>query len=143
MPHISANQVKKKVFLQISDQLIRSVTKTAGENSSRRLIGELFTPTERIMLAKRLAAVVMIQRGYSCYRITKTLKISSSTTSRFYRQVKLGKFDYLAKLLTGSSAKNKRERARIDITLEQLLRGGLSPRVGKSRWQYLNKQSKF
>lgn len=40
---------------------------------------DLLTPTEKVMLAKRLAITVMLLKGYDYFSIRKALKVSPST----------------------------------------------------------------
>ena len=134
MPHVSKNRVKKKVFQEIYDSLIEAVFKSTDRDQSRKLLVELLTPTERVMLAKRLAMIAMLDRGYSFYRISRELKVSFSTVARFYKQVVSGKYSYLTKLLTQSKETK--------INWGKILRGGLPPRVGKGRWAALYKPVK-
>ena len=131
MPHVSKNKVKRKIFLAMSERLLEAVVKAASRQRGQSLIAELLTPTERVMLAKRLAMIVMIRRGYSFYRIAKTLKVSFSTVARFYARVQSGQYAYLANLLE--------TKAHPSSSLERLLRFGLPPRVGKGRWSALYK----
>ncbi len=46
------------------------------------MLEALLSATERVMLTKRLAIIVMLEREYSYYRISKTLKVSVSTVMR-------------------------------------------------------------
>lgn len=130
MPHISTKSIKKKVFLKISDQLIRLIATTADQGSSRRLLLELLTPTERIMLAKRLAMVLMLNQGISAYHVWQTLKVSPSTAARFYRQVAAGRYRYLSRWLR--QPRSAKRSATGDL-IEQILFGVLPPRAGKNQ----------
>lgn len=130
MPHISAKPIRRKVFLKISDQLLRLLTTPSSQKENHQLVWELLTSTERIMLAKRLALVFMINRGDSIYKIGRTLKVSSSTAARFERQMEAGRYRHLLRWLE----KNQPVKTlAIDKVLDQILFGILPPRVGKNR----------
>jgi uncharacterized protein YerC len=53
---------------------------TSGK--ARLAFGELFTQTEKLMLAKRLAIVFMLEQKESIYAIEQVLKVSPSTVAR-------------------------------------------------------------
>jgi uncharacterized protein YerC len=63
-------------------QLDKQLTRILGEMEQARISGfleELLGPEERLMLAKRLAVLVMLKEGYSNFRIADTLKLSPTT----------------------------------------------------------------
>ena len=131
MPHISKQKldqkVYKKLFRQFTD-IISNLDKTNSQN----LFSELLTETERIMLVKRLATVVMLYEGYSQYVVEKTLKLSSSTVARINLAYEDGLYDSLVTIF-----KNKKEkRDQFWSTLEILLRGGM-PSMTEDRWKHL------
>ena len=51
---------------------------------------DLLTPTERIVLAKRLAIAVLLTKGYGYENIMNILKVSSPTVSRVKAWLNLG-----------------------------------------------------
>lgn len=55
---------------------------------------ELFlTPTEKIMLSKRVAIAILIKRGYSYELIKEYLKVSQSTVAGIVKQLELSSQD--------------------------------------------------
>ena len=52
-----------------------------NKTEAYQFIYDLLTPTERIMLAKRLSIVLMLIKGYKREEIRDTLKVSTSTVS--------------------------------------------------------------
>jgi len=61
-------------------------------------IRSILTPTERIMLAKRLAIITMLEEDRSDYEIMKTLNVSISTIRRLDKKRSAGHFDPLCRV---------------------------------------------
>src|SRR3990167_11135825 len=81
MPHISKNKLDNKTFLKINEQLFKAVKYLRREEEAAQFLSDLFTKTERLMFAKRLAIVVMLEAGYPFRVISEALKVSESTIS--------------------------------------------------------------
>ena len=98
------------------------------KNETMLLLDDLLTPTEKIMMTKRLAIIFMLNEGYSFRAIEKSLKVTLQTVTRFWKMKKRGKFKYLEKMEIKSSSFWK--------DLEKFLQAGLPPR-GKGRWKHV------
>ncbi len=131
MPHVSKNKVSVKVMTKIKKNLVRIIIKPYKD---RTIAEELFTETEYIMLAKRLATIVLILKGISNYKIAKNLKVSKSTVSRLAKDINLGKYESIKDLVT---SKKKSDIQVLDI-LEKVLLMGMPSYSGKGRWDFLN-----
>lgn len=131
MTHISKKKLSEKDFEKIYTQLV-SIFDTAGNaRKSNVLLKEFITEAEKIMFAKRFAILCMLEEGVSKHFISEVLKVSPSTVDRISLRYESGKFIYIKNILH----KNKKT---IWDTLESIITGGLPPRVGKGRWQWLN-----
>lgn len=135
MVRISEHTVRKEILLQISEKLIEHVARVKTKKHARSFFLELFTETERIMLAKRFAILVLLEQGYSFSVIIQTLKVSQSTIARIVRDKKQGKFNFLIQQI-GTRAKKGIIANNSDflLSLEILLRAGLPPQ-GRGRWR--------
>lgn len=127
MAHVSKFKVRPKISLRIKQNLILAATRENG-----LIIESLLTPTETLMLAKRLAMIVMLQRGDSSYRISKSLKVSVSSVGRFQRMIEAGLF----KPILRSVRKNKRSFGEI---LELVLAAGMPSMAGPRHQKRLQK----
>lgn len=112
----------------MSDEFINAIAELETKQEIRGFIKELLTPTERIMLAKRLAAIMMLKKGYSFRVIEKTLKISSSTSLRFWKMTKIAPLATITK-----NVKTKEVKKKFWDEIEKLLRLGMPP-YGRGRW---------
>lgn len=113
-----------KIFNQLNTIISKLSTKDTDLFLSDLLGGE-----ERIMLAKRLAVVVLLQEGYSLYKISKTLKVSSATASKLKDQMTVGQMDNLVACLQG----NKKVYKTLLAAVESILTvGGIMPYYGQT-----------
>ncbi len=137
MPHISKKKIKKEVATELADQFLifLSLARTKGE--ARILANELLSQTERVMLAKRLASVVLLVRGYSFTQIEDALGISRQTAVRIWKDMKAGKYDEIARYARDHTRHFKKE-AFVD-ELIRVIHFGMPPRAGKGRWKFLGK----
>jgi uncharacterized protein YciW len=78
MVRINKNELPRAKVKQLLKQLDHMISLSTPEKVSD-LLQSLLGPEERLMLAKRLAVLVMIKEGYSHYRIAHALKLSPST----------------------------------------------------------------
>lgn len=89
MPHVSKNKLKKKTFLRIGTQLQEKIAKANSKSDINWFTEALLTPTEKIMMAKRLAIILMLEKGYPFWAIELTLKVTQQTIVRFWKKMKL------------------------------------------------------
>lgn len=82
MPHVSKNQLNKKVEKELLELLEIVLTKTGNREKMNNFLLSLLSRTERLMLAKRLGTVLMLRSGASETEIAGTLHITRETVSR-------------------------------------------------------------
>jgi uncharacterized protein YerC len=111
------------IFLQLNNVL--------GKMSSKHtelFLSDLLGPEEKVMLAKRLAVVVMIKEGHSFYKISSTLKVSSGMVSKIKIKFSAGHFDKLLNFIE----KDKKIYANLLNTIDSILTvGGIMPYYGQ------------
>lgn len=130
MPHISKQKIDAVLLEKLFVELEKLVAQTTARESSQ-VLATLLTPTERIMLTKRLTAALMFSQGYSQYQVWNILKISPSTAQRLFLSYENGIYNKLIKIV------NRQPHEKIWETLDLILRGGL-PSMGKNRWKILD-----
>lgn len=82
MTHLSKNRLDKDVYFDILNGLYWLLSDIKTPKEMQIFLGDFFTKTERLMLAKRLAIVLMIAEGYEAEYIKKILKVSTATIYR-------------------------------------------------------------
>lgn len=127
--------MKSRVEKRIKDNFLRSIL-SGGSARRQAILGELLTQTEKIMLAKRLAMIVMLENDFSYYRISKTLKVSTSTLKRLHRHILAGSYRQILTSLTGNRADA------IIRFLEKILEFRMPPIAGPGRWKFLDERRK-
>lgn len=132
MPHVS----NKKLNQEDSDSLVFQLTKlmnTFGEErKSEVLFFEFFTDTEKIMFAKRLAIVFMLNEGISRPYISDTLYVSPSTVDKAFLNFENGKYKNILRII-------KKNNQTIWEVIENLIRNSTLSYVGKRRLAWMDK----
>lgn len=129
MPHISQYRINDADFKKIYTQLITLFDTAGGKRRSEELLKELITETEKIMIAKRLAIIFLIEEGISPYSISSILKVSTSTVSKTLLKYETHRYPYISNII-------KKNKSTIWDSLEIIIRAGMPPRVGKGRWKW-------
>ena len=133
MTQVSSYALKKDAQDKLFSELALYIGKANHKNASA-FLQTLLTPTEQIMLAKRIGVIILFHNGVSTYEIMQKLHMSSATIMRMHKEYQKGTYDSITRLC----AMNKKDWMRLMKILEVVLRGGLPPRVGK-RWTLLDK----
>ncbi|MBX4198742.1 hypothetical protein KW800_00455 [Candidatus Parcubacteria bacterium] len=133
MPHISKRHLRLSDLNKLQDELTRSFERALNNRKARQVFNELFTRTERVMFAKRLAVIGMLSRGVPPHVIAESLSMSSSTPERMSIGFDRGKYDFVVKEALG-----QKDFWQI---IDSVLSGGgwMPPRVGGKRWKNLDK----
>ncbi len=79
MSQVSRRLLNKETKNKIDSLLIESLTTFSSKEAVSDFISDLLTPTEKIVLSKRLAIAYLLIKGYSYNIIKSTLKVSSPT----------------------------------------------------------------
>ncbi len=135
MVRINRNELSKKdldALLHQFDTLLGKLDK----NKTKIFLSELLGREERVMLAKRLATVVLLAEGCSEYRVSRILKLSPTTTGKIANLIACGSYAGTLSILK----KNKKSYVSILETIDSILHlGGFLPhRVGLDRYRGLN-----
>ena len=139
MTRISKKKLKSDVLEAVVMQLLESIVYARTKREASILVNELLTETERVMLAKRLASIAMLARGYSFSQIETLLEISPDTVSRMWRRMRLVEYPHLVKHLRLNPKKFEGETF-LDV-LEKILSAGMPPR-GRGRWDAFKRMAR-
>jgi uncharacterized protein YerC len=97
MTHVSKRKIEFKIERQIVEAFMNALFSTSLARGKAR-VHAILTPTERLMLAKRLAIITMLDREQFYYQIEKTLNVSGSTIKRLHKRLQAGDFDPLCRV---------------------------------------------
>jgi len=131
---------KTKLTEEQLNALFVQLSTTIGKLSKHEaeyFLSELLGTEERIMLAKRLAIIILLREGKTLYSISHILKVSATTAEKIKQGLDNGKYTHLV----SSLQKRKRDYVAILDTLDSILHlGGVLPhRYGLERYRSLNK----
>ncbi len=133
MPHISKRRLNKKVATELADQFLVFLSTAQTKEDARTLAQELLSQTERVMLAKRLAIVCLLVRGYTFEQIGDSLQVTPQTVTRLWRGLAEGKYQRIAEYALRRP--QKLHESFID-TFIRIIHIGLPPRNGRNRHVY-------
>lgn len=89
MPQISRRKLRKDVEDRVAETLLEALSQVRDKKEASLFISDLLTPTERIMVSKRLAIAVLLLKGLSYESVKEILKVSSDTVGRVSLILKL------------------------------------------------------
>jgi len=81
MTQISKHQLSKLVYERIFEIFIKSIVGIKDKKEAKDFLKDFLTPTERIMLAKRLSTALLLAKGYDYTTIHKIIHVGSATIS--------------------------------------------------------------
>jgi hypothetical protein len=84
MTRISRNPVKEKVLDKMFYLLFETLGNKYDQEEFSQVIYELLSPTERIMIAKRVAIIFLLMKDIDYFSISQVLKVSSSTIANYH-----------------------------------------------------------
>lgn len=127
MPHVSKKKLDKTMSKKLWNQLLQTFEDAGKRSATNTVVGELLTQTERVMFAKRLTIILLLDKGVPQHVITEKLHVSPSTVTRMSLNIEIGKYKEILKISGKQSI--------LDI-LEKLILMGMPPRVGRGRWNH-------
>jgi Trp operon repressor len=130
MVRVSKRRLKENALLRLHERFAHVIADTRTLQGGKQLLEELLTPSERVMLAKRLAIIFMLLEDVSPYYIAQILKVSTSTTQRIQKQLKAREFPHLVRAL-----EKHHNRKQFWNEVEAVIRLGMPPK-GRGRWRW-------
>ena len=132
MVYVSKQTLSRDARTRLDKKLAETFVALKTLSGGERFLSELLTPSEHLMLAKRLTAIFMLSEGVSQYRIKQTLRLSSSTVARLAHTLDAGGFEHIV-----HACHKKKDREILWHDLEKMLRLGM-PSMGIDRWDWLD-----
>lgn len=94
MTQISRYPVRKVIEDRMFEVFLDSIAMVKARDQVRMLIDDLFSHTERVMLAKRLSIALLLLKQYDQRSISKLLRVGLETVSRVSRALRTGTGGY-------------------------------------------------
>ena len=89
MPHLSKRKLDARTERLLIASLVQLIS-NLSPSQTEKLLKAIFTNTERLMLAKRVGASLLISEGISQAKISESLKLSEDTVHKFVLIIKAG-----------------------------------------------------
>lgn len=131
MVNVSKNPLDPRIERRIRANLMTALFSSPNTKQSK-MLGALLTQSERIMLAKRLAVIIMLDKDSSYYHISKTLKVSISTVMHTEHLLQKGVYAPIVGKVRSASSRTLLE------SLELLLSAGMPSIAGPKHQKRLN-----
>ncbi|PIQ66266.1 MAG: hypothetical protein COV96_02520 [Candidatus Zambryskibacteria bacterium CG11_big_fil_rev_8_21_14_0_20_42_18] len=131
MPHVSKRKLEEQHLRDLFLETV-SVFERAGKRGElKQVLGQLLTPTEKVMLVKRLAVIAMLSQNIPIHDIADDLSMSPSTVDIMSLKFETENYSYIV------------ERGLKETDIKDIVRmiqtvGGVMPPRGKGRWKYLD-----
>jgi len=129
MTNVSKNKLSGQELDKLFAQFEKVISSLDNKTSSP-FLNELLGQEEKIMLAKRLCAVVMYIEDNSSYQVWQLLHISPTTANKIRLDYEIGKYKIIENVLKS----NKTKYLELWNVLEVILQAKMPPR-GKGRWK--------
>jgi len=140
MTQVSKYPISKKVADRIFEVFLKTLVEIKSNKEADEFISDLLTPTEKIMLAKRLAIAFLLEKNYDYRTIQKIIRVSAPTITSVNNARKYGSEGY--KKLVEKIIKEEKLISFFDETVEKLLSIPSELEKGSGTWSYLKEQVK-
>lgn len=91
MSQVSKYPISKDAYRRIFEIFLESISGLKTKKQLAGFLDEFLSPTEQVMLAKRLAIAFLLAKKYDYREISKILRVSTGTISRVATSLKLNK----------------------------------------------------
>jgi TrpR-related protein YerC/YecD len=137
MSQVSKYPLKQKVFEKMFELLSKAIINSNNKEEVESLLDDLLTPTEKIMLAKRLAIAVLLTKGYFYKTIQEIIRVSTPTIAMVSLSLKYKGKGF--KSFTSQILKEEKSNEFWD-KIEDLVLGTLSNVKGGKPYRYLKEE---
>ncbi|MBP9715075.1 MAG: hypothetical protein KBD52_01115 [Candidatus Pacebacteria bacterium] len=121
MPHLSRFKMNPEVSEKVSRKFFAVLSKAHKNQNLVNVLNELLTRTEKVMLAKRMAIILLLDKDIPQSKIVDTLKVSFNTVAKIALAIENGKYKNILK----TSHKEKIDLEK--IVWNMLTVGGIMP----------------
>ncbi|MCL5970155.1 MAG: YerC/YecD family TrpR-related protein [Patescibacteria group bacterium] len=125
MTMISRRILNQELEKYIFELFIKSIGDLRDPEEIKNFLEDLLSPTERIMLVKRLSIAILLEKNYTYEQISQILKVSSPTINKVGLTLKIGASGYqkvVSKIIKGQKKEelaDKIEEILIELSPEK------------------------
>ncbi|OGH41516.1 MAG: hypothetical protein A3H79_00035 [Candidatus Levybacteria bacterium RIFCSPLOWO2_02_FULL_36_8b] len=139
MTQISKYPISENVWSRIFEIFLNTFVKIKTAEEADQFISDFLTPTEKIMLAKRLAIAFLLEKGYDYRTIQKIIRVSASTIKSVNTSRKFGSNGY--RNLIERIVKEEKLVKFLDDVIIKVLSIPAGKGKGSGAWTYLKQKA--
>lgn len=107
MTRVSKNPIKQETFIKILSSFYEMIVDLRSRQEVKGVFEVFLSKAEKIMLAKRLAIAVMLNKGVDYRSISQELKVSTATVREINSKLELKSFQVFISKVVKQIDKNK------------------------------------
>jgi len=139
MTRISKKPVNEKLLSKIYKLFYEVFSRYEGQEDFFSIIDDILSPTEKIMLSKRLAMIYLLIKKVDYRDITETLKVSAATVT-FYSSMFYKKDSKVVNIISNMLKKEKVLYYLDDFFADIMIHPGIHKGDWQSYWDHKRKQ---
>lgn len=139
MSQISKYPISKQIADRIFEIFLNTVVHIKNKDEADEFISDLLTPTEKIMLAKRLAIAFLLEKNYDYRSIQKLIRVSAGTIASVNLALNLGSTGY--KKLISKIVKEEKITGIFETAIVKILSAPAALEKGTGTWTYLKRKA--
>jgi uncharacterized protein YerC len=139
MPQVSKRYIGKDINERINDIFLKTILSFHSRKELSAFLQEFLTPTEKIMLSKRISIAFLLAKEYTYEQISHILKVSTTTVGNVAMSYKY--LPNLKKVIDTVQKDEKIEEFLLNIAEKGTSILARSGGKGKS-WKYLSNEVK-
>ena len=109
MTQISKYPVNKEIEKRIMEVFLDTMAMVTTRNQAQQLLNDWLSPTEKIMLAKRLSIALLLTKKYDQRSVAKLLRVGLETVNKVNRALQSGTGGY--DMITSAFLKQEKNEA--------------------------------
>lgn len=136
---ISKRPIKEEMLIRLYRLFFEIITKADSKADFLLLMNEILSPTEKIMIAKRIGIVYLLIKKVDHRTIRDVLKVSTATTEK-YALYFHNKNSYLVNIIRGMLIKEKTMGFLEDFLAGLMIQPGIKIGHHKLAWEHKKRQ---
>src|SRR3989338_9187680 len=140
MTMVSRRKINKQLEKYVFELFVKTIIDLKTEADVADFLQDILSPTERVMLTKRLGIAILLTKGYTYTMIDQTLKVSSPTINHVSYWLKHGNSGY--QRVVEKIVSNQKKEATLDTIEEILLKLSRPGMIGTTRFEKRQKTGK-
>ncbi len=141
MVRVSKFRLREEILIRLYQLFFEVMSRSAKKDLFFEIINEIFSPTEKIMMAKRITIIYLLIKGVDQVVIANTIKVSTGTVSK-YAVMFYNKDTKLVKLIRRMIAKEKVLDFLDDVFADIFIQQGIKIGHWDLYWQHKRKKDR-